>query len=157
MSLDVYLTIPGKRDKGSGIFVREDGAMKEITRDEWDKVCPGREPIIAIVEPDDGNDDEDESGNQVYWANITHNLNSMAEAAGIYKYLWRPDEIEITRAAQLIDPLRAGLTNLESDRARFEQYNPENGWGNYDGLVRFVRNYLAACEQYPTATVTVSR
>jgi precorrin-6x reductase len=28
-------------------------------------------------------------------ANITHNLNRMAEAAGVYKVLWRPEENEI--------------------------------------------------------------
>jgi len=34
----------------------------------------------------------------VYDANITHNLGAMAEAAGIYKHLWRPEEIGITKA-----------------------------------------------------------
>lgn len=27
----------------------------------------------------------------IFSANITHNLNAMAEAAGIYKHLWRPE------------------------------------------------------------------
>lgn len=29
----------------------------------------------------------------VFWANITHNLGRMADEAGIYKHLWRPEEI----------------------------------------------------------------
>lgn len=93
----------------------------------------------------------------VYWANITHNLNKMADAAGIYKHLWRPDEIGITKAAQLIEPLREGLALLKSDPEKFEQYNSSNGWGLYEHFVPFVEKYLAACEEHPDADVKVSR
>lgn len=93
----------------------------------------------------------------IYERNITHNLNSMAEEAGIYKHLWRPEEIGITEAKQLIDPLRAGLKRLTDDPERFKKLNPENGWGDYDGLVDFVTEYLAACEKNPDAEVRVSR
>jgi len=44
----------------------------------------------------------------VYSANITHNLNEMAGAAGIYKYLWRPEEVGIYYAENLIDPFTKG-------------------------------------------------
>ena len=94
---------------------------------------------------------------EVYDANITHNLGAMAKAAGIYQHLWRPDEIGITFAHQLIEPLREGLERLEANPIVFAQFNPANGWGSYDGLVEFVRQYLAACEANPNATVNVSR
>lgn len=94
---------------------------------------------------------------EVYSANITHNLNEMAEQAGIYKHLWRPDEIGITTAAQLIEPLRGGLELLRSDPARFEAFNAPNGWGKYEHFVPFVAEYLDACEKNPDATVSVSR
>jgi len=93
----------------------------------------------------------------IYDRNITHNLNKMADEAGIYKHLWRPEEIEITKAAQLIEPLREGLSLLLSDPERFKKFDPENKWGDYDGLVNFVREYLAACEENPNASVSVSR
>lgn len=89
--------------------------------------------------------------------NITHNLGEMAEEAGIYKYLWRPDEIGITKAYALINPLTVGLALLENDPARFKKFNPENGWGTYEGLVEFVRSYLKACEENPDADIYVSR
>ena len=148
MSLDVHLTFPDKATSpaGSGIFFREGGQTKEITRAEWDEKFPGCEPIIVVAE-----------GAEVYWRNITHNLNKMATEAGIYKYLWRPDEINITTAAQLIEPLTDGLALLESDPARFKKLNPPNGWGDYDGLVDFTRDYLAACQQYPAAEIYASR
>lgn len=93
----------------------------------------------------------------VYEANITHNLGRMAEAAGIYKHLWRPEEIDITTAGQLIAPLTAGLARLEADPMQFKQYDAANGWGLYEHFVPFVRKYLAACIENPNATVRVSR
>ena len=94
---------------------------------------------------------------QIYWANITHNLNKMASAAGIYEPLWRPDEIGITTASQLIPLLEAGLTKLKANPATYEEYNAENGWGMYEHFVPFVEKYLEACQQNPDATVRVSR
>lgn len=93
----------------------------------------------------------------VYDRNITHNLGKMAGEAGIYKHLWRPEEIGITRAIELVEPLRAGLALLRSEPDRFKALNPENGWGSYDDFVEFVRAYLEACEENPDATVSVSR
>jgi hypothetical protein len=93
----------------------------------------------------------------VYDANITHNLGKMAAEAGIYQHLWRPEEIGITKAEQLIEPLRAGLNLLKSDPGRFEKFNSPNGWGLYKHFVPFVENYLKACEENPDADVAVSR
>jgi hypothetical protein len=148
MSLDVYLTLKGSNHvPESGIFIREDGQTKQITRAEWDERFPGREPVMV----------ESQQGDEVFWANITHNLGEMASAAGIYKHLWRPSEIYISKAHQLIEPLRAGLERLEAEPDKFKQFNASNGWGTYETLVEFARNYLQACEQYPDADVSVSR
>lgn len=100
---------------------------------------------------------ENLDGEEVYSQNITHNLNTMSDAAGIYKHLWRPEEIEITKAEQLIDPLTIGLGLLRSDPKKFKSLNPQNGWGTYDGLVSFVEDYLDACMRFPEASVRVSR
>lgn len=94
---------------------------------------------------------------EVYSANITHNHTVMADAVGIYTHLWRPKELGIATAGELIEPLRAGLELLKSDPARFEAYNSSNGWGLYENFVQFVENYLAACEENPGATIWVSR
>lgn len=134
MSLDVYLRMPGTataRGKGSGIFVREDGATRELTREEWDEKFPGLEPVVLSVPAEQESD-------EVFSRNITHNLNGMAGHAGIYGYLWRPDELGITKASQLITPLTTGLELLK-------------------GLVSFVEAYLNACVEYPDADVSVSR
>lgn len=93
----------------------------------------------------------------IYSENITHNLNTMAEKAGIYKELWRPDEIGITKADQLIAPLKAGLSELRSKPEFYKGFNPINGWGKYEGLCGFVENYLNECIENPDAEVHVSR
>ncbi len=92
-----------------------------------------------------------------YDANITHNLGEMAVDAGLYKSLWRPEELGITKASQLVLNLRLGLKLLEDDPERFKKFNPKNGWGDYGLLVSFVRNYLDACEKFPDAEISVSR
>ena len=100
---------------------------------------------------------EDSYGREVYEANITHNLNRMAAAAGIYEACWRPEEIGVTHAKQLIPLLRAGLDKLKADPAHYEQFNAANGWGLYKHFVPWVEKYLQACEEYPEAKVRVSR
>ena len=93
----------------------------------------------------------------IYSRNITHNLNKMAEEAGIYKHLWRPEELGITEARQLVEPLRAGLALLMEEPARFKKFNAPNGWGMYENFVEFVNDYLHACEENAEAAVKVSR
>lgn len=144
MSLDVYLEVAVPVETDTTIPIREDGTIKHLTREEWFARYPDREPIE--VESDD---------HTVYSANITHNLGRMAGEAGIYKHLWHPDEIGIKTAAELIDPLTNGLRLLRTEPERFKQFNPENGWGTYEGLIRFVEDYLSACLLYPYATVRV--
>lgn len=93
----------------------------------------------------------------LYQANITHNLGAMAEEAGLYMWLWRPDELGVTCARELIEPLKAGLALLRSDPAKYEAFNAPNGWGLYKHFVPFVAKYLAACEEYPEATARACR
>jgi hypothetical protein len=153
MSLDVYLELEGQKvpKTGSGIFIRENGSTREISQEEWYEKNPDRDPVVLLFES------EEEDTSRVYHANITHNLNTMANDAGIYKYLWRPDELGIVVAKELIKPLEEGLALLKSEPARFKQFNPKNGWGTYEGLVEFVDSYLEACKKYPEAKVSVWR
>lgn len=93
----------------------------------------------------------------VFDANITHNLGPMAEEAGIYKHLWRPEELGITKAWELITPLKAGLELMKADPARFKKHDAKNGWGTYNAFVPWVKAYLDACKEHPDAKVVVSR
>ena len=99
---------------------------------------------------------------EVYSANITHNLSTMADNVKIgehtlYEYLWRPEEMGIKQAGELIIPLREGLKKLKSNPKKYKKFDSPNGWGLYVHFVPFVENYLTACEQNPDAEVEVSR
>ncbi len=147
MSLDVYLTLPvPTTKKRTGVFIREGGSNKELSVAEVKERYPDSDIVEAEVETDD-----------VYSANITHNLNEMASAAELYYPLWRPEEINITKAKQLIVPLAKGLESLIEKPDYYKTFNPKNLWGTYDGLVSFVENYLKACIDNPDADVSVSR
>ena len=163
MSLDVYLDLPivdeWTDEEADAVVNRLDifdlrGLLKAVRQHSREDGEAFRRPVldeayrIGLVGP---------RKRTVYSANITHNLNKMADAAGIYMHLWRPEEIGITKAAQLIIPLREGVNRLNADPVKFRQYNSPNGWGMYEHFVPFVEQYLAACEENPDAEVSVSR
>lgn len=93
----------------------------------------------------------------VYDANITHNLNRMADEAGIYEVLWRPEENGIATAGQLIPHLERGIAAMEAAPARFRAFDAENGWGTYDIFLPWLRRLLEAAREYPGAKVEASR
>ena len=148
MSLDVSLVAkePVKR-QGTGIFIREDGRTRELAFHEISKYFPG--PCQESI--------EESETKTVYKDNITHNLGKMARMAGIYLCLWRPEELGIDTASFLIEGLERGLKKLKSNPDYFKSFNPKNGWGDYDGLVTFVENYLNACKKFPDAEIEVDR
>jgi hypothetical protein len=118
-----------------------------------------------------------EDSEELYWANITHNLGTMADKAGIYEALWRPhrlkegynipegdneaewkfEEENVSTAKDIIPILEKGLADLKARPKYFEQFNSSNGWGMYEHFVPFVEKYLEACKEYPDAIVGVSR
>jgi hypothetical protein len=94
----------------------------------------------------------------VFEANYTHNCNTMASEAGIYEYVWRPEECQDVKTAKdLIEPLRRGIKLMEDDPKRFIALNPKNGWGSYDTFLPWLRNYLQACIENPKATIYACR
>ena len=68
-----------------------------------------------------------------------------------------PDECGVTKAGELVPYLQEGLERLTADPDHYRQFNPENGWGTYETLVRFVEGYLWACQENPDADIEVSR
>jgi len=117
-----------------------------------------------------------EEKEELYGANITHNLCEMAEQAGIYKALWRPyqlhkdyvhtedykiemafeDSVTII-ATDIIDIIEQGLDLLKNRPDYFSKFDSPNGWGTYVHFVPFVEKYLNALKQYPNSTVIVDR
>ena len=99
----------------------------------------------------------------VYSENITHNLGKMADdvvlsnGKNLYQVLWRPDEHGWKFARDISEMLDEGWNILLSDPERFRKFNPENGWGSYNGLCDFVYKYRNACWDNPDAELSISR
>jgi len=101
----------------------------------------------------------------VYSGNITHNLGRMASEVKVgigskidlYTILWRPEELNFKFARDIADLLDEGWNILLSDPEKFKKFNPENGWGSYEGLCDFVYKYRNACWDNPDAELSVSR
>lgn len=94
---------------------------------------------------------------RVFHRNITHNLCEMAQEAGIYKCLWRPDENGFIQAKDIIAILEKSLDNLVRNPSKFTIFNPDNGWGSFERLVTFVSDVLEACKKYPNAKIETCR
>ena len=99
----------------------------------------------------------------VFSYNITHNLGKMASEVKLsngltlYDVMWRPDEHGLKYAKDISELLDEGWNILLAEPNRFIQFNPENGWGSYEGLEKFVYKYRNACWDYPDAELSVSR
>ena len=99
----------------------------------------------------------------VYNGKITHNLGKMANQVllsnghTLYQVLWRPDEHDWKFARDIVKMLDEGWNILLSNPELFKKFNPENGWGSYEGLCNFVYNYRNACWENPDAELRISR
>ena len=102
---------------------------------------------------------------EIYWSGITHNLGKMADNVlvseepllTLYDVLWRPDEHDFYYAHEISEHLDVGLNVLLSDPHFYRTFTPQNGWGDYEGLVKFVHDYRNACWNNPQSEIKVSR
>ena len=119
----------------------------------------------------------EEKNDELFWANITHNLGKMADKAGIYEALWRPyylhpdcpkefsnhDEeyaFEVAHpmlAKDIIQIVEKGYEDMKARPEYFKQFDSPNGWGLYIHFLPWVEKYLEACKTYPEAEISVSR
>lgn len=93
-------------------------------------------------------------GERIAALNLTHNLAKMAgevwldEYRGLTLYgaLWRGDEHGIATVAQLAAAVENGK-NIMQERPSLRKYNPENGWGSYEGFIDALERFLHELEQ----------
>lgn len=93
----------------------------------------------------------------LFETNTTHNLGVMAKEGRIYKLLWRPEELGVTQAKQIIEPLEKTIINMELDPQRYKKHDAPNGWGTYEQFLPWLKKLLDACKKYPSASLEVSR
>lgn len=114
---------------------------------------------------------------EVYSANITHNLGKMADEAGLYEALWRPHRLKPgynipednhkaeweyednnpVRAHEIIEIIEKGLEDMKARPKHYEKFNSSNGWGMYHDFVPWIERYLAALKEFPESEVVCDR
>lgn len=100
-------------------------------------------------------------------ANITHNLGEMAsnipvmfgdKPTTLYYACWRPEEIGASTVSDILPMLIQGIHYMVDHRKELVQYNAPNGWGTYEGFMKFLLNYKQACEDNdPDCLIKASR
>ena len=114
-----------------------------LTRKRW----------ISYDEGKTYEEDEDE----LFSANITHNLVGMAKEAGIYEVCWRPENIPNVKAKDIIPTLEKGLSDMKARPEHYKKFDNPNGWGLYVHFVPWLEAYLHQCKLLPEALVSASR
>lgn len=79
--------------------------------------------------------------------NYTSNVSGMwAEALGMQ--LRDTDGMDVATAAPI---LRAGVDAMKADPDGYRLRYPTNGWGDYDGALRYLERTATACEDFAGA------
>lgn len=191
MSLDFHIKSSRPvRHRGTGVFVRENGATRELkTLEEVRAHFPDAD--LSDVHVRDYEDDE------LFHCNLTHNLTEMASHIPIagtdgvvalprpwekdkadfvakplsaYNLLWHPEtnpllkhemihrtdedgeewDAEVTRIdAELVRRVMAMQHYTANHRKELEVFNPDNGWGTYDQLLRATQDLLICLIDIP--------
>jgi hypothetical protein len=114
---------------------------------------------------------------EVYSANITHNLGKMADEAGLYEALWRPHRLKPgydipeddhkaeweyednnpVRAHEIIEIVEKKLEDMKARPKHYETFNSPNGWGMYHNFVPWIEEYLKALKEFPESQVVCDR
>lgn len=86
--------------------------------------------------------------------NYTYNCGKMfAAATGTDQ--WLSDLNGMTcKSAWLI--VSRAVDEMEEHPDKYRAMNPENGWGDFDSFLKYVKKLKDACEKYPESKVVVS-
>ena len=161
MSLDLYIESKTPiLHRGTGVYIRENGETKELKTKE--------EVLTHFPEtnPDDIKETSYED-DEYFHMNITHNLTEMAsncqvegkckpldnsKMVSLYDLLWHPkDNLGIeTPTMNYIGDLVSCYQKLVKNPDMFKQFNPSNGWGSYEGLVKNTKRYICVLIEIST-------
>lgn len=90
---------------------------------------------------------------QVFYLNLTYNLNPILRRCG---WKWDREWLDGKKAADIVEAVEATLIRLKKDPEELRAMNPPNGWGNYDSLVEYWGKFFKAVAHYPDAIVGTS-
>lgn len=149
MSLDITIISPEPCIvKSTGIYIRDNGSTREATPEECLQKFPDVFNSLNEVPV------QEYETNEFWSGNITHNLGMMAgnclswDDYTLYDLLWRTEEPSFDKY-KYISALSYCLDTLKKDPEHFKKFNPENGWGTYEQLCDFVKEFIKALVSMP--------
>jgi hypothetical protein len=90
--------------------------------------------------------------------NMTSNVNPMYHAAGVG--LGDPDfwigYLDKKTAVEVLDKVRPVYAYMLTHTDEMKALEPENGWGDYESALRFLKEIIATCLDHPECFVEVS-
>jgi hypothetical protein len=89
----------------------------------------------------------------VFEGNITGNLCAMWIKAGIYEVLY---DSKGKKAKEIINPLKLAVKDMEEKPKEYKLLNPKNGWGDYDGALKWIKELLESCIEHPESIINVN-
>lgn len=60
------------------------------------------------------------------------------------------------KAGDAIEHLSRAIQRMQDDKVFYRKFEPANGWGNYTGALKFLREIRQACEDHPACTIELS-
>jgi hypothetical protein len=81
----------------------------------------------------------------------TYNLSPMWRLAGVFED--GSHDLDGMLAADLADRAARGLLRAVRYPTMFEEVNPSNGWGDFDGFVEILTRTAIRCAENPTGIV----
>jgi len=75
----------------------------------------------------------------------------------LYEIMWRPEEVGIYDGGTLLPHLQRALDYMLPREGELKEYNPDNGWGTYEGLLKAVRDMGQHCAMFPHASLRSCR
>ena len=84
--------------------------------------------------------------------NCTSNVSPMwRKALAVAGEDIRLSETEGRVAADVLPLLRRAVEHMRDHAAEYTCMNPSNGWGDYDGALKYLANVARQCELHPRA------
>ena len=84
--------------------------------------------------------------------NYTHNCNQMVREAGLPEW----PRVGGWKARKLERRLNKVLFRLAANPQKYRVMEPENGWGDYVGLMRVLEDVWKQCRTFPSTRVWMS-
>jgi hypothetical protein len=86
-------------------------------------------------------------------SNMTSNVSPMwAKALG-----FPLADLDGVRGYKALPDLRRAIAHMEDHPTAYRELNPENGWGDTESALKFLREILAMCVAHPMAQIRISR